>query len=57
MKNSLIQALLAQGNDAKEAQEIFEYLRGLMYESPDEVEEALHDEGLEPDYLIDLLTF
>jgi hypothetical protein len=55
MTNSLIQALRDQGNDAEEAQEIFEYLRDLMHESPDEVEEALHDEGLEPDYLIDLL--
>jgi len=56
MTNSLIQALLAQGHAASDAQEIFNHLQGLIYESPEEVEDALYEEGLEPDYILDLIT-
>jgi len=50
----LLTALINQGNDPTEALEILKEMKARVTEGEDP-EEVLHEEGLEPDYILDLL--
>jgi hypothetical protein len=50
----LLTALINQGNDPAEAREILQEMRARVMEGEDP-EEVLYEEGLEPDYIFDLL--
>ena len=51
---SLLEALMAQGHEKEEALNLIAEMRERMLEGEDP-EELLHEEGLEPDYVFDLL--
>lgn len=46
-----------QGQDLSkdEAKEIIEEMRKRVHEDNEDPEEVLHEEGLEPDYILDLI--
>jgi hypothetical protein len=50
----LLTALINQGNDPTEAREIIKEMRARVIEGEDP-EEILYEEGLEPDYVFELL--
>jgi hypothetical protein len=51
---NLLNALINQGHDLTEAREIIQEMRARVMEGEDP-EEVLYEEGLEPDYVFDLL--
>ena len=51
---NLLNALINQGNDPTEAREILKEMRARVMDGEDP-EEVLYEEGLEPDYVFDLL--
>ena len=51
---TLLQALVNQGNSRDEALELIRDMRERVMEGEDP-EEILYEEGLEPDYVMDLL--
>ena len=50
----LLKALINQGNDPTEARKILQEMRARVMDGEDP-EEVLYEEGLEPDYVFDLL--
>lgn len=54
--SSLLNALINKGYNREEAEQIISDMREAIL-SGEDPEELLHDEGLEPDYIFDLLTF
>lgn len=52
---TLIQALLAQGNDAQEVRDILADMMDRVYDMQEDPEEVLADYGLEPDYVMELI--
>lgn len=50
----LLQALISQGNSRDEALEIIRDMRERVMDGEDP-EEILYEEGLEPDYVMDIL--
>jgi hypothetical protein len=51
---TLLEALVNQGHDVADAQELIRDMKRAVAEGEDP-EELLHAEGLEPDYVMDLL--
>jgi hypothetical protein len=54
--NKLTIALINKGYDTEEAQDVINNMREAILEGEDP-EELLYDEGLEADYVMDLLNF
>lgn len=50
----LLQALINQGNTLQDAVEIVKYMKSCVHDGEDP-EEVLFEQGLEPDYVIELL--
>ena len=54
---TLTQALLSQGYDAQEVEEIIYEMFDRVYGMDEDPEDVLADYGLEPDYVADLIGF
>jgi len=54
--SKLLTALVSKGYTKEEAEEVISEMREAIL-SGEDPEELLHDEGLEPDYIMDLIDF